>query len=303
MLFSEVYSSYYNAVASLINKAIDGELDNTSAVEIIRETAFAESFVYLLPAMKSEQWQVITKDFKTPIKNKTCMPLTLLQKRFLKAISLDKRFRLFVDTIEGLDDIEPLYTCDDFHYFDIIKDGDPFESKEYISIFKTVLKGLKEKKRLSISFESGKGHLLQKIVTPQKIEYSQKDDKFRLKCCSRYEPLTINIARIRSCELLSDVHADYKDLSVREKNSLVLNIRDERNALERCMLHFSNFEKTTRQISNGQYQMALKYNKEDETELLIRILSFGPMIKVVEPQRFINLITERLDNQKKLRTD
>ena len=42
------------------------------------------------------------------------------------------------------------------------------------------------------------------------------------------------------------------------------------------------------------------YHKEDETEIVIRILSFGPMIKVTAPVHFIDLIKQRLIEQKKL---
>ena len=62
MIFSEVYSAYYTAVSHLISKAIDGELNDKNAVDIIKETAFNESFVYILDNIKSEQWQIITRD-------------------------------------------------------------------------------------------------------------------------------------------------------------------------------------------------------------------------------------------------
>ncbi len=39
------------------------------------------------------------------------------------------------------------------------------------------------------------------------------------------------------------------------------------------------------------------YNREDKTELVIRVLSFGPFLKVVEPEDFVELIKERLANQ------
>ena len=51
-----------------------------------------------------------------------------------------------------------------------------------------------------------------------------------------------------------------------------------------------------------KYQVTLHYDKEDETEILIRVLSFGPMIRVVKPMAFINLIKGRLSDQKKLWT-
>ena len=39
-------------------------------------------------------------------------------------------------------------------------------------------------------------------------------------------------------------------------------------------------------------------DKEDETEIVIRLLSFGPMLKVVAPGHLVDLIKERLINQK-----
>lgn len=46
------------------------------------------------------------------------------------------------------------------------------------------------------------------------------------------------------------------------------------------------------------YKITVNYDKDDETEIVIRILSFGPMIKVVAPAHFENLIKERLIKQK-----
>ena len=73
---------------------------------------------------------------------------------------------------------------------------------------------------------------------------------------------------------------------------------DERNALERVLMHFAHFEKQVKKIDERKYQVTLYYDKEDETEILIRILSFGPMLRVVKPVAFINLINGRLSNQK-----
>ena len=82
-----------------------------------------------------------------------------------------------------------------------------------------------------------------------------------------------------------------------EKSMLVLNLTDERNALERVMLNFSHLEKEAVKIDDMHYQITLKYDKSDETEILIRILSFGPMIKVVSPDSFIRQLKSRIDKQ------
>ena len=74
-------------------------------------------------------------------------------------------------------------------------------------------------------------------------------------------------------------------------------LHDERNALERVLLHFSHFEKETQKLDDRLYQIKLRYDKDDETELLIRVLSFGPVLEVVAPDAFIELIRERLNKQ------
>lgn len=298
MLFSEIYSTYYTAVAKLIEKAIDGELTNKNAEQIIDSTAFSESFIYILDNIKNEQWKIISSDFKTPIKHKPQMPLTTLQKRFLKAITLDPRFKMFSDEIKGLEDVEPLYRSDNFYYFDKISDGDPYDNPDYIKNFKTVLRGVKENKRLRIVYRGGKGLIQKGIFTPRKLEFSEKDDKFRLLCMGNYAIATINLARIKSCQLVDIFDPKKVKPYTRRESTITLQIKNERNALERCMLHFSSFKKETRQIDNRTYEMKLTYYKDDETEVLIRVLSFGPMVKVLSPQYFIDQIIERLKNQK-----
>ncbi len=301
MLFNEIYSAYYNAVALLINRAIDGELNSRNACDFINTEAFRESFVYIMEAIQKEQWQVITKEFKTPIKHYSRMPLTTLQKQFLKSISLDRRFSLFTDLIiEGLDEVSPLYEEKDFYCFDLMKDGDPYESPIYREVFKTVLRALKEKRKLQISFIDGKGNGTRNIYIPRRLEYSEKDDKFRVLCRGINSLSTINLARIKNCELLEEYDEEGLKPLIRKKEHIFLEIRDERNALERCMLHFAHYEKVTTQLDEKHYEMELTYHKEDEIEVLIRVLSFGPLVKVKSPKHFIDLINERLRCQKEL---
>lgn len=129
-----------------------------------------------------------------------------------------------------------------------------------------------------------------------------KDDKFRLISFSPRNPLTINLARVRTCQLLDPyTEGEYRPKPMRRKR-LVLEVTDERNALERVMLHFSHFEKATEKIDDLHYRMTMKYEQEDETEILIRVLSFGPVLRVAAPESFVKLVRQRLVAQEKLRT-
>lgn len=83
---------------------------------------------------------------------------------------------------------------------------------------------------------------------------------------------------------------------------MIFELVDDRNALERVLMHFAHFEKQVEKIEDQKYQVTLHYEKEDETEILIRVLSFGPMLRVVKPAAFMHLIKDRLSEQKKLWT-
>ena len=113
MLFHEIYGSYYNAVAKILDLAVKEDLTEQKMKEICDKKAFTESFLEILPALKEEKWKLLTKDLKTPLKNSPTIPLTELQLRWLKSISLDKRIQLFNVNIDFLKDVEPLFYPDD----------------------------------------------------------------------------------------------------------------------------------------------------------------------------------------------
>ena len=298
MIFNEIYSAYYNAVAKIIAQIISGETGEKELNQIVCDNAFGESILTVLPSLKSEKWQLVRADMTTPIKHKPTMPLTLIQKQWLKAISLDPRIKLFGIEFNGLEDVEPLFTSNDYVIYDKYGDGDPFEDEGYIERFRTILSALKAKQPLKIKTVNRKGNIISMTVMPQRLEYSEKDDKFRLISSGCRYGGTINLARIVSCEKCSGVGFTPQNPSVPIKKSVTLRIQDDRNALERCLLHFAHFEKRAERVDSKRYLVHIKYDKDDETEMVIRILSFGPLVEVIEPNDFRKLIIERLQRQK-----
>ncbi|MBC8576330.1 WYL domain-containing protein [Yanshouia hominis] len=301
MLFSEVYGSYYNVIAAILSEAVSGELTEKRINDIIREKAFGESVLTIPVSLRNGSWPLLTRENTTPLKHIPSMPLTILQKRWLKALLQDPRIRLFSASESGLEDIEPLYGKDVFCFFDRYSDGDPYDDPQYIAHFKTILTAFHEKRKLRIRFIGHRGTLHSWECIPYKLEYSSKDDKFRVLTSSPRSMLTVNIARIKSCELLDFwTDEEYRPKTPVQK-TLVLELKDERNALERVMLHFSHLEKETVRLGNGLYRLTLRYDREDETEMLIRVLSFGPVVQVVSPGSFIDKVKERLHKQFGLR--
>ena len=73
-----------------------------------------------------------------------------------------------------------------------------------------------------------------------------------------------------------------------------MELTDERDTLSRVLLHFSHLEKETTRLDDTHYRVTLHYDRNDETEMLIRILSFGPTVRVTEPEHLRQRLRERL---------
>lgn len=301
MLFSEVYGTYYNVLAKLLDRAVDGTLTKESMDAIIREQGFEESILTIPEALERQTWPLIKDDLSTPLEYTPTMPLTTLQKRWLKALLNDPRIKLFDPPMDGLEDVEPLYPPNTFVYYDRYHDGDPFDDPGYIKRFRCILSAIRHKRWLRIQFTGHRGLPHSWRCIPYKLEYSAKDDKFRLISANKRDALSINLARITNCFMMEPYEdADYRPKEMK-KRILVLELTDDRNALERVMLHFSHLDKETERIDENHYKITLHYEREDETELLIRVLSFGPVLKVIFPDDFVKKLCERLEKQKRMR--
>ena len=56
-------------------------------------------------------------------------------------------------------------------------------------------------------------------------------------------------------------------------------------------------QKQAEKLDKKHYLVKIKYAHDDEPEMVIRILSFGPMIEVLESESFRKLVIEKLKKQ------
>lgn len=296
MIFSELYSAYYNTVAAIISRILDGERDEKELRRIVSEHAFGESVTTILPSLKSGKWQLVRPDMSTILKHEPTVPLTNLQKSWLKAISLDPRVKLFGVEFNGLDDVEPLFTPDDYYVYDKYCDGDDFEDEGYIARFRMILGAIRDGVPLKINMVNKNGKEVYAKCMPLRLEYSEKDDKFRLITDGCRYLHTVNLSKIRSVSYCGE---SFRHIAREVRyDTVTLRIRNERNALERCMLHFAHFEKRAEKVGKNEYLLHVKFDHKDESEIVIRVLSFGARVKAEAPSSFVELIKKKLIAQK-----
>ena len=337
MLFHEIYGTYFSVIAAILKKAETGTMTRKDLLRITSDRAFGESILTIPDALTDGTWSLLDEELKTCLRHAPSVPVTALQLRWLKTILNDPRVRLFApdgarsasaepgqtydasqdpavrpenNTYESLQqilkDAEPLYDPRDIIYFDRNGNPDPFEDPDYIGKFRTVLCALRAKKSLHIRY-AGSSREHEGIFIPLYLEYSEKDDQFRLRAAAASKTgsgmrgqCTLRMASILKCSIAGSFGTDTGSSDSAERRSVTLELTDERNALERALLHFSDLEKETTALGENRYRIRLLYYAEDESEILIRILSFGPMIRVISPESFVKKIRDRIDRQIRL---
>ena len=285
----------------------------------ISNTGYEESLLYLIPKLTTGEWDLLEqKDdvFLSKISENFYVPLTQLQKAYVKTILQDERIQLFLDADERIRlqdlfaDVSVLWKPEDFYYYDRFSNKDDYGNPHYQQHFRTLISAIDNRQYVDISYESKTGHRVHHHYLPCRLEYSIKNDKFRLlgieqsnRNGDRIEIL--NLDRMKEVELLPAFVSQIPDIDRSIRNSYYkepvrLRIHTERNALERTMLQFANYEKNTTKIDDNTYECLIYYNQKMETELLIEVLSFGPMIEVLGNERFLEQLRRRLKKQKLL---
>ena len=313
-LFSERYSCYYQVLRHLLLHQDALSIQDIRAQ--ISKEGFEESMLSIIPKLESGEWNLFDRDgalYLSKISPSFVTPLSDLEKSYLKALLSDPRIGLFLDRGQigflqrMLASITPLWTPEQFYYYDRFAGGDPWEDEAYRTIFRTLLHARKNRQYVDIDYNAPNGRRIHHYYVPARLEYSVKNDKFRLLALKhtgrgKMRREILNLARIKSVvptekKLSSAVDLNALIQSSYYKEPLRLRIVNERNALERAMLHFANYEKNTRKLDENTYECLIYYNQNMETELLIEVLSYGPMLTVTGNDRFLALLKARLECQ------
>lgn len=315
-LFSELYSCYYQAVARILEEAKARPLTQSRITQLAGQYGYDESALSIVPKLMGGDWPLLKKEetvngYRSLLKNPLYpQPLTGLQKSWLKALLRDPRFPLFFtdaqteELEEALKEEKPLFRMRDFCLFDQYSDHDPFSSFMYRQHMHVLLEAMREQRFLSVTYLSRKGNLITRSWLPCRLEYGQKDGKFWLYGLTsgknrRRQLDILNVARIVSLQKTDSICPDAIDVDNYLEHALcreplVLEITTERNALERTMLHFSCYQKEVERSDSGVYRCTVYYDKRWETELLIQVLSFGPVVTVLGPESFLGQVRERV---------
>lgn len=313
-LFSEIFGCYYKVITEIVNNS---PLSTEQISEIINENGFAESCFHLFPKLEKLPFIVKKGDkYYSLLKNKIQLPLTNIEKSWLKAISQDVRFDLFALEYDKtkLADIIPLYEREHFKYYDKYSDSDDYENYCYQKHFRKINTALETSTTIKIVYQNPKGRITVNYYIPVKFEFSPKDDKFRffalrIKNGKLVDRVCLNMGRVLDVRNSDETYSGELNFEPHIKKfeaeePVTVEIYDERNAIERFMVEFSTYRKNSEFNDNTKTcTTKIYYAKNDETEVLIKLLSFGPTIKVLGSKKFLKLFKYRIQKQYELIKD
>lgn len=307
-LFHPLYSTYYLVVKNLLKTYVNNNktpLSSSQVNDIIEKTAFIDAPGDLFDIINNTS--EVTTIFKytpngvtSPVKHIPDFPLSTIELRFLAAILQDHRITMFMNNEtekslkSELEGVVPLWTSEDVKYFDQNKDADAFENTEYIKRFQTLLNAINNKNSIRLVYGRKENS---DIFTPTHMNYSQKDNTFRLFVKEFKYP--INLENIKSYEITDQKPSKPEESS--KYATLKVEIFDDtptKYHFNRAIRQFSYFKKTCQKTEEANtYQMTVDYDYSDQSDIIIRVLMFGPQMKVLGPDEVVENIKSRIQKQ------
>lgn len=317
-IYNEIYGLYYFMLKKILERAAENNITIKDISNIVAQYGFSESSLYFTPDVISQAGQGynLLKEseahYCSILESNPVSFITDLQKSFIKIMLADKKIHLFFEKhmLEELNkmlsDVEPLYNIHDIILKETAIDSDDYSDKKYIQNFKSILSSIRNNKAMRICFNTSRGERKTIKLAPYKLEYGIRDDKFRLCGISIYNEkpkgfVKINLARILTITTLQQsFELDFEAYIARKRKPepIEIEVYNLRNGFERVFIGLSNYERVSSfHEDTGKCSIKIYYTKDDEQELLIQLLSYGPAIKVLGPADFRSKFVERVQKQ------
>lgn len=250
---------------------------------------------------------------------KDVLPLTTMEIRWLKTILSDERIRCFfsegqLDFIKSYlkteyPDIAPL-PVNHLVYFDRYIMVDSMEKAAEQSLITTFIKAIYQKRLVDITYVTRNGNEIAGEFKPIVIEFSKRNNKFQvqMQSCDNNRFYSINLSRIISLAIIQSEFEYFETLQRYEKHrelnerSVDIQFYDVRNIADRILTEFSPWKKSCTYDRETQiYTLQLFYQKDEELDLVVRLMGYGGNIYFVNKEHSIaREILRRYEKQRSI---
>lgn len=310
-LFNDYKNRYYRCIQNIINQIYNGEKYDKKDIRKILHNAYLEEESILVNELVNKNFFKFEDDIvKLRIDYNIPIRLNDLELAYLKMFVEDDEFNKVLDDEileklkKNLNDVQSL----DYNKFwkreNIDKYGDSLKNNEIRNNILILEKAILNNKYIKYSSKNRNGDIFEnKIAYPYKIEYSIKNNKYRLIIFFDNRAIKINIDSITNIKILEERDVlekekiQIQDFIKNRKNigaPLVLKIEDNNNTLDRCFNLFSAYDKKYYYDTDNNLILNIYYHNFDEAEIVRDILSLGKSVIVLEPKKIRDKVVERI---------
>lgn len=271
-----------------------------------------EDNLNLIRNIEGKFYPLLSEHMKSPVP----IRFTTVEKQWIKELLKDSVFKKLIgDDIvlkleQSLKDVKENNIRCIIEKTNTVNNLKVIQEDAYYKNFYIILQAIKEEREI-VYDNVDKFSRQYKAVRglPLRIEYSTKDEILRVSMyyIEENRSVMVNLHTMSNIEIKEDslCKLSKKEIYAAIKNTkyckepIVLELIDEKFAMERCFMSFSSYERYTRIIGQGKYEVKLYYYTFEETEVIRRILGLGPHVKVIEPirirQKIIDLVKKSLE--------
>lgn len=250
---------------------------------------------------------------------KDFLPLTTLEIRWIKTILSDERIVCFfserqLDFIKvymntEYPEITP-FPVNNLVNFDKHIPIDSMEKLAEQSLITTLIKAINQKMLVDITYVTRYGKEIVGEFKPIVIEFSKRNNKFQaqMQSCENNRFYSINLSQIISLTIVPDEFEYFETLQNYEKHrelnerSVDIQFYDVRNTADRILTEFSPWKKYCEYDRETKiYTLHLFYQKDEELDLVVRLMGYGGNIHFVNKEHSIaREILRRYEKQRSI---
>lgn len=250
---------------------------------------------------------------------KDVLPLTTLEIRWIKTILSDERIVCFfserqLDFIKvymntEYPEITP-FPVNNLVNFDKHIPIDSMEKLAEQSLITTLIKAINQKMLVDITYVTRYGKEIVGEFKPIVIEFSKRNNKFQaqMQSCENNRFYSINLSQIISLTIVPDEFEYFETLQNYEKHrelnerSVDIQFYDVRNTADRILTEFSPWKKYCEYDRETKiYTLHLFYKKDEELDLVVRLMGYGGNIHFVNKEHSIaREILRRYEKQRSI---
>ena len=170
------------------------------------------------------------------------------------------------------------------------------------SLFRSILQAIRSHRYIRLTNTAQNGTVYEnQIVIPLKLEYDIASGRWYLSFCEAdaNRPIRAYLKALSNVSLADEIpqkkRPDLRELMQPKKaEPLILRISPEKNTPERAIRFFSQYNTAAIPEPDSGLRMEIHYYSFDEDALMQQIISFGPYVQVLAPDRIVERIREYL---------